>query len=130
MKLASIHGFNWKVLVFITFRDVLVIVENEEIFVTIKILDPDLSPLGFDASRMYNFVAKRFNNTNAKVQEQALNWLQTLTLLGITIPLPQLFSMFSEGILDSKKVDSTNLTVAENILNGLNYKGKQVNPSK
>ncbi|XP_031779809.1 protein unc-79 homolog isoform X4 [Nasonia vitripennis] len=94
--------------------------ELQELKMTLcKILDPDLSPLGFDASRMYNFVAKRFNNTNAKVQEQALNWLQTLTLLGITIPLPQLFSMFSEGILDSKKVDSTNLSVAENRLNGI-----------
>ncbi|XP_034946562.1 protein unc-79 homolog isoform X2 [Chelonus insularis] len=63
-----------------------------------KILDPEMSPLGFNAKKMYNFVAKRFINTSAKVQEQALNWLQTLTMLEITIPLSQLFSMFSDGV--------------------------------
>ncbi|XP_063983209.1 protein unc-79 homolog isoform X2 [Diachasmimorpha longicaudata] len=63
-----------------------------------KILDTEMSPLGFDAKKMYNFVAKRFINTSAKVQEQALNWLQTLTMLEITIPLTQLFSMFSDGV--------------------------------
>ncbi|KAF7993840.1 hypothetical protein HCN44_011109 [Aphidius gifuensis] len=63
-----------------------------------KILDTEMSPLGFDAKKMYNFVAKRFTNTSAKVQEQALNWLQTLTLLDITIPLTQLFSMFTDGV--------------------------------
>nr|XP_012153958.1 PREDICTED: protein unc-79 homolog [Megachile rotundata] len=63
-----------------------------------KILDRDMSPLGFDARKMYNFVAKRFVNTCAKVQEQALNWLQTLTMLEISIPLCQLFSMFSDGV--------------------------------
>ncbi|XP_024935950.1 protein unc-79 homolog isoform X3 [Cephus cinctus] len=63
-----------------------------------KILDPDLSPLGFDAKKMYNFVAKRFVNTCSKVQEQALNWLQILTMLEIMISLDQLFSMFSDGV--------------------------------
>lgn len=63
-----------------------------------KILDPDMSPLGFDAKKMYNFVAKRFLNTTAKVQEQALNWLQILTMLEIMIPLTQLFSMFGDGV--------------------------------
>lgn len=41
-----------------------------------KILDPDMSPLGFDAKKLYRFVAIRFKKTSAKVQEQALNWLQ------------------------------------------------------
>jgi hypothetical protein len=41
-----------------------------------KILDPDMSPLGFDAKKLYHFVAVRFKKTSAKVQEQALNWLQ------------------------------------------------------
>jgi hypothetical protein len=41
-----------------------------------KILDPDMSPLGFDAKKLYYFVAVRFKKTSAKVQEQALNWLQ------------------------------------------------------
>lgn len=57
-----------------------------------------MSPLGFDAKKMYNFVAKRFVNTTAKVQEQALNWLQILTMLEIMIPLTQLFSMFGDGV--------------------------------
>lgn len=41
-----------------------------------KILDNDMSPLGFDAKKMYNFVGLRFKNAAAKVQEQALHWLQ------------------------------------------------------
>ncbi|XP_026830601.1 protein unc-79 homolog, partial [Ooceraea biroi] len=63
-----------------------------------KILDRDMNSLGFDTKKMYNFVAKRFVNTSAKVQEQALNWLQTLTMLEITLPLDQLFSIFSDGV--------------------------------
>lgn len=63
-----------------------------------KILDPEMSPLGFDAKTMYNFVAIRFEKTTAKVQEQALNWLQILTRLEILIPLNQLFSMFGDGV--------------------------------
>ncbi|XP_072766929.1 protein unc-79 homolog isoform X2 [Anoplolepis gracilipes] len=63
-----------------------------------KILDRDMNSLGFDTKKMYNFVAKRFVNTSAKIQEQALNWLQTLTMLEITIPLDQLFSIFSDGV--------------------------------
>ncbi|XP_046744184.1 protein unc-79 homolog isoform X3 [Diprion similis] len=71
---------------------------NELKIILCKILDPDMSPLGFDAKKMYNFVAKRFVNTTAKVQEQALNWLQILTMLEIMIPLTQLFSMFGDGV--------------------------------
>lgn len=41
-----------------------------------KILDSDMSPLGFDAKKMYNFVGLRFKNASAGVQEQALRWLQ------------------------------------------------------
>lgn len=41
-----------------------------------KILDTEMSPLGFNASKMYQFVATRFQKTGAKVQEQALRWLQ------------------------------------------------------
>lgn len=63
-----------------------------------KILDPDMSPLGFDAQAMYNFVTIRFEKTTAKVQQQALHWLQILTKLEILIPLPQLFSMFGDGV--------------------------------
>ncbi|XP_036332935.1 protein unc-79 homolog isoform X5 [Rhagoletis pomonella] len=63
-----------------------------------KILDPEMSPLGFDAKTMYNFVAIRFEKTTAKVQQQALHWLQILTKLGILIPLVQLFAMFGDGV--------------------------------
>lgn len=91
-----------------------------------KILDPDLSPLGFDASKMYNFVAKRFNNTNAKIQRQALNWLQTLTLLEITIPLSQLFSMFSQGILDNRNINLANLSAAEKRFNEISDFGNSI----
>lgn len=41
-----------------------------------KLLDPEMSPLGFDASQMYHFLAVRFENTSANVQEQNLEWLQ------------------------------------------------------
>lgn len=41
-----------------------------------KILDPDMSPLGFDSKKMYQFVAIRFQRTTATVQQQALKWLQ------------------------------------------------------
>ena len=41
-----------------------------------KLLDPEMSPLGFDATQMYNFIAVRFKNTSASVQEQTLTWLQ------------------------------------------------------
>lgn len=57
-----------------------------------------MNSLGFDVKKMYNFIAKRFINTSAKVQEQALHWLQTLTMLEITLPLDQLFSIFSDGV--------------------------------
>ncbi|XP_032588386.1 protein unc-79 homolog isoform X5 [Drosophila mojavensis] len=63
-----------------------------------KILDPEMSPLGFDAKTMYNFVAIRFEKTTAKVQQQALHWLQILTKLEILIPLVQLFAMFGDGV--------------------------------
>ncbi|XP_038110168.1 protein unc-79 homolog isoform X5 [Culex quinquefasciatus] len=63
-----------------------------------KILDPEMSPLGFDAKAMYNFVIIRFEKTTAKVQEQALHWLQNLTKLEILIPLVQLFNMFGDGV--------------------------------
>ncbi|XP_035781360.1 protein unc-79 homolog isoform X1 [Anopheles albimanus] len=63
-----------------------------------KILDTEMSPLGFDAKSMYNFVTIRFEKTTAKVQQQALYWLQNLTKLEIVIPLSQLFAMFGDGV--------------------------------
>lgn len=40
-----------------------------------------MSPLGFDAKKMYHFVAVRFKKTSPKVQEQALAWLQVHYML-------------------------------------------------
>ena len=82
-----------------------------------------MSPLGFDTNLMYNFIAKRFRNTNIKVQEQALNWLQMLTRLEITIPLIQLFSMFDDGIsikentLINTDIDNQSRVIHKNELN-------------
>lgn len=63
-----------------------------------KILDADCNPLGFDAKTLYNFVTIRFEKTTAKVQQQALHWLQILSKLEILIPLSQLFAMFGDGV--------------------------------
>lgn len=41
-----------------------------------KILDTEMNPLGFDEKKTYQFVAERFTKNSAKVQEQALHWLQ------------------------------------------------------
>jgi hypothetical protein len=45
-----------------------------------KILDSDMSPLGFDATKLYNFIGVRFKGTTAKVQEQSLTWIQVTHL--------------------------------------------------
>jgi hypothetical protein len=63
-----------------------------------KIFDPDMSPLGFDAKQMYQFISERFDDTSAEVQRQALQWLQKLCLLNIQIPLDILFDMFNKGV--------------------------------
>lgn len=57
-----------------------------------------MSPLGFDPKKMYLFIANRFTDSNSRLQEQALNWIQILTSLEIIIPLPLLFAMFTSGI--------------------------------
>lgn len=63
-----------------------------------KMLDTDISPLGFDANKMYHFVAEKFEKPSAQIQDQALHWLQVLTVLDITIPLSLLFNMFHDGV--------------------------------
>ena len=72
------------------------LVELKSIFC--KILDPDMSPLGFDAREMYQFISKRFKRTQAEVQQQALQWLQNLCLMSIHIPMDILFEMFNDGV--------------------------------
>ena len=63
-----------------------------------KVLDPDLSPLGFKTSDMYKFITIRFENTTSPVQEQTLYWIQILTLLEVPIPLKLLLDMFKSGV--------------------------------
>ncbi|RWS14223.1 protein unc-79-like protein [Dinothrombium tinctorium] len=63
-----------------------------------KVLDPDLSPLGLTSKQMYEFINIRFENTTAPVQEQALYWLQILTMLEVPVPLKLLLSMFNSGV--------------------------------
>uniref|UniRef100_U5EPZ1 Protein unc-79 homolog n=1 Tax=Corethrella appendiculata TaxID=1370023 RepID=U5EPZ1_9DIPT len=83
---------------------------NELKIVLSKILDPEMSPLGFDAKAMYHFVSIRFQKTTATVQQQALNWLQILTKLEILIPLQQLFIMFGDGVRIMKQGLQIDLT--------------------
>lgn len=78
-------------------------------------LDKDMSPLGFDTTKMYNFISQRFINVSAMVQEQALKWLQTLTMLEIIIPLNLLFSMFKDGIEAMQQTNKSDLN-NENML--------------
>ena len=63
-----------------------------------KVLDPDLSPLGFKTSDMYKFITVRFENTTSPVQEQTLYWIQVITLLEVSIPLKLLLDMFKSGV--------------------------------
>lgn len=72
-----------------------------------KLLDTDVSPLGFDPPKMYCFVAARFESESARVQERALRWLQVLTVLDITIPLALLFDMFRDGVRVVKGAELT-----------------------
>lgn len=71
---------------------------NELKILLSKVLDPDLSPLGFTTSNMYQFITKRFKNTTSPVQEQSLYWIQILTLLEVPIPLKLLLEMFKSGV--------------------------------
>ncbi|XP_064117132.1 protein unc-79 homolog isoform X3 [Macrobrachium nipponense] len=63
-----------------------------------KLLDADMSPLGFDANQMYRFISVRFVNTSASVQEQTLSWLQILSSIDIVIPMNLLLTMFHDGV--------------------------------
>ncbi|KAG7162816.1 unc-79-like 2 [Homarus americanus] len=73
--------------------------ELPELKITLsKLLDSDMSPLGFDATQMYKFISVRFTNTSGSVQEQTLSWLQILTSLNIVIPMSLLLMIFREGV--------------------------------
>lgn len=45
-----------------------------------KMLDMDMSPLGFNENQMYHFIEIRFQDTTAKLQKEALYWLQVSTI--------------------------------------------------
>lgn len=63
-----------------------------------KVLDPDLSPLGLAPKVMYHFISVCFEKPSPPDQEQALSWLQILTLLEIPVPINLLNTMFLSGI--------------------------------
>ncbi|XP_070180605.1 protein unc-79 homolog isoform X2 [Littorina saxatilis] len=63
-----------------------------------KAFDIDMCPLPFTLDRMYNFVSDRFDDHNACVQEQALQWLQILSSLDIIIPMHLLLRVFKVGV--------------------------------
>ncbi|XP_065352317.1 protein unc-79 homolog isoform X2 [Cloeon dipterum] len=67
-----------------------------------KLLDPEMSPLGFDSKTMYNFLTVRFSRTSASVQKQTLTWIQFLTSLEIVVQINILLKMFSEGVRTMK----------------------------
>ena len=85
--------------------------ELRSIFV--KIFDPDMSPLGFDAKEMYQFISRRFAGTSGDIQRQALQWLQKLCLLKIPVPIPVLLEMFNAGVDALKEDQSQNTNAAD-----------------
>ncbi|XP_053676788.1 protein unc-79 homolog isoform X2 [Anopheles nili] len=95
-----------------------------------KILDAEMSPLGFDARAMYNFVAIRFEKTTAKVQQQALYWLQNLTKLEIVIPLSQLFAMFGDGVRIMKHGVQAEINKIKDLTRGSSGGGSGIKYSK
>ena len=63
-----------------------------------KVLDPDLSPLGFTTKQMYDFISSRLDNCTPSVQEQALNWMQVLTMLEVPVPIKLLLTMLETAM--------------------------------
>uniref|UniRef100_A0ABD2W3C7 Uncharacterized protein n=1 Tax=Trichogramma kaykai TaxID=54128 RepID=A0ABD2W3C7_9HYME len=68
-----------------------------------KMLDPDMNPSGFGTEKMYKFILKRFSMTDMTIHKQALGWLQTLSMIDIIIPLPQIFDMFEVAVQTSQR---------------------------
>ncbi|KAF8766719.1 Protein unc-79 like protein [Argiope bruennichi] len=64
-------------------------------------------PLAFTAEQMYMFLIKRFKSSSAPVQEQALYWLQILSMLEVPVPLELLYSMFNDGVKNMTSRDKT-----------------------
>ncbi|KAI1290734.1 Protein unc-79 -like protein [Halotydeus destructor] len=72
-----------------------------------KVLDPDLSPLGFTSKQMYQFIAVRLDNSTAPVQEQALYWIQILTMLEVPVPIKILLPMLESAMTSLAVADRT-----------------------
>ena len=53
--------------------------ELRSIFV--KIFDPDMSPLGFDAKEMYQFISRRFAGTSGDIQVWPLTQFFSVSFL-------------------------------------------------
>ena len=67
-----------------------------------KLLDSDMSPLGFDAQQMFRFLSVRFNGTALRIQHQSLNWLHLLSSLHISVNISLLVNIFQEGVATGK----------------------------
>ncbi|XP_058797132.1 protein unc-79 homolog, partial [Phymastichus coffea] len=104
------------------------LIELQDLRITLsKILDADMSPLGFDTQKLYTFVADRFINTNSKIQEQAISWLQALTMLEITIPISHLLLMFKNSVCEDQGIISEKDTrFKEGTTDAKNYQGPAI----
>ncbi|KAG1659999.1 Protein unc-79 [Nymphon striatum] len=69
-----------------------------------KVFDVDMSPLGFDASQMYQFISNKFTELSIDAHEKALLWLQNLTALEVFLPLDLLFTMYTTSVTTLSKV--------------------------
>lgn len=69
--------------------------------------DPDMSPSSLTRDQLYNFIIDRFRSpAPASVQEQALQWLQILCIIDISIPVPLLIQIFVTGVNSLQKLES------------------------
>ncbi|CAH8511614.1 unnamed protein product [Schistosoma guineensis] len=63
-----------------------------------KIFDATAGPFPFLPQKVYHFASERFINTPVSVQDQALSWLEILTIVEVPIPMKELLTMFAAGV--------------------------------
>nr|CAH8839258.1 unnamed protein product [Trichobilharzia regenti] len=63
-----------------------------------KIFDATAGPFPFLPQKVYHFASERFFNTPVSVQDQALSWLEILTIVEVPIPMKELLTMFAAGV--------------------------------
>nr|CAB3258781.1 protein unc-79 homolog [Phallusia mammillata] len=80
------------------------------------LLDVDLSPLPFDAEKVFEFVLKHFHSSQVWQHQQALSWLQIFCDVDVIIPLNIMldafnsadeclgFSMANESVMNEKNL--------------------------